>query len=51
MEMDMYFELHEQFKKKRGNLFTNVKLRRVCENIVAGERQHILQIPSVCLWS
>jgi hypothetical protein len=38
MEMDMHFNLNEEFKKT-GNLFMNVTLRRVCETIVAGEKQ------------
>jgi hypothetical protein len=39
MEMDMFFDLHKEFKKKPGNLFVNVKLRRFCETVISGEKQ------------
>jgi hypothetical protein len=35
--MDIYFDLHKEFKKKTGDLFVNVKLRRFCETMMAGE--------------
>jgi len=39
MVMGLYFDLHEDFKKKTCNLFMNVTLRSVCETIVVGEKQ------------
>jgi hypothetical protein len=36
MEMDMYFDLHKEFKKKTGSLFVNVKLRRFYEAMIVG---------------
>jgi hypothetical protein len=33
----MYFDLHEEFKKRTGSLFMNVTLRRVCGTIVVGK--------------
>jgi len=46
----MYFDLHEEFKKKTGNLFMNVTLRCVCETIVAGGKTiRIKNSECVCL--
>ena len=46
-----YRALNDAKKNKKGNVHINVKFRHICVTIVAMEKQSVLNIMSVCLYS